>query len=130
DYTVSLRITSVAGDSSASIIVKVLPAFSNFDILDPNPDLLDDRGAVTSDLLRIAGAGHIVKGVAADGVTEVVLRVFTAAEDVVRFSVEPASDGCAPGGLLSQANTIVSTVSTHTNLVGSRSMATAIYVAP
>src|SRR5207249_774618 len=106
------------------------PAFSNFDILDPNPDLLDDGGDVTSDLLRIAGAGHIVKGVAADGVTEVILRVFTPAEDVVRFSVEAAGDGCAQGGLLAQAQTIVSTLSARTKLVGTRSMAMAIYVAP
>lgn len=81
---------------SAVIIDNV--QISLVEMLDPNPDLIGADGIVTNDLARLAGGGRPIRGVAADGVTQVLLRTKVAGPGQVTFSL---AAGIAPedGGL-------------------------------
>ncbi len=58
----------------------------SFQVLDPNPDLIDG-GEVTVDPERLKVYGRPVNGVAADGVTRLLLRFQASQSGTVRFSI-------------------------------------------
>jgi len=140
DVTLSLEdILTVGPGETVIYITKTIfgqgaPAALAFDILDPNPDLLDSSGQVISlesqaNIDKLAGANVTRSGVVADGVTQLVLRVES--ETAVTFSL--ASGDLADGSLKvigSQGDGGTSVTVTPVQSSDGRSWAFALYSAP
>jgi len=114
------------------------------ELLDPVPDLIGGPAVVNDTLLQSLGSdGRTVKGVAADGVTEVVVRIptqnvgdqfkLTLVNDQNKISQTPDQDGALgnPGDTTFSLNQItVSAIGVNTPGGGTASLAFAVYRVP
>lgn len=114
------------------------------ELLDPVPDLMAGPAVVNDTLLQALGLdGRTVKGVAADGVTEVVVRIptqnvgdqfkLTLVNDQNKISQTPDQDGALgnPGDTTFSLNEItVSAIGVNTPGGGTASLAFAVYRVP
>ncbi|HYH96403.1 choice-of-anchor A family protein [Hyalangium sp.] len=85
--------------------------FSSMEVLDPNPSLMDAfRGTVKTDPTALALEGRNVQEVAADGVTQVLLRVNVPGPGEMRFSLlgahAPADGGLSAVGRADRSDSI------------------------
>lgn len=85
--------------------------FSTVQVVDPNPELIDQAaGTVVTDATRLAVDGKSVQGVAADGATQLLLRVEAPGAGTVQFRVlgpnAPANGGVGAVGTLTRGEVL------------------------
>jgi pimeloyl-ACP methyl ester carboxylesterase/Tol biopolymer transport system component len=75
-------------DTSSTHYQQIYESSSGYSlqIVDPNPDLIDG-GAVTTDIERLRSYGRPALGLAADGVTRLLLRFHASQSGTIRFSL-------------------------------------------
>ncbi|MCE9667317.1 choice-of-anchor A family protein [Myxococcus stipitatus] len=107
--------------------------FANMEVVDPNPTLIHNYlGTVVTDTSQLVNATEAVphiQGIAADGVTQVLLRVKVATAGRVRFSI----DGASPAdGTVSAVGSLARAASVDVNTVpfGGVHYAFALYISP
>lgn len=113
------------------------------ELLDPIPDLMSGPAVANQTLPSVGSGGRVVKGVAADGVTEVVVRIpaqnvgdqykLTVINDQNGISQAPEQDGAPgnPGDTTFSLNQVtVSAIGVTTQGGGTAPLAFAVYRAP
>lgn len=105
---------------------------SSFDIVDPNPDLMMDS-KLTPQLTLLATGGRLVQGLAADGVTPIVVRLAVGANANVLFSLVDelgSADPAAVGTLKSLDGDSDNPLSVRAEQVEGKWYAFAVVTAP
>ncbi|MBN1418077.1 MAG: alpha/beta fold hydrolase, partial [Planctomycetes bacterium] len=111
------------------------------DIVDPNPDLLDGQcgpidplgACLTADPVKLAAGGRLVEGIAADGVTPVLIRVTVPGPDPVEIEVADEAgrrDSARVGELQTLEGVRGNPLIVQAQRFGDRSLGLALLTAP
>jgi choice-of-anchor A domain-containing protein len=130
--TLELQIRDLADGWLDSAVVIDNVRFSSTEKVDPNPNLIDPfRGVVRTNPADLAMLGQAAQRVAADGVTQLLLRVNVPSSGHVQFSLPAGASAATHGSLGAVGSTVrADTVTVATEPALGEMYAFALYTSP